>query len=159
MPRVLAVVLAFVVGGAAAGLAWVEVVWTPARGVVQDGRWFPADERALAMTTGGTSTYVAVAAVTGLLLGVLSAVLAARLELVVLVTVLVGSAAAAYLMWQVGVWLAPPDPAAAAATAADGTRLPGALVVTGATPFLALPAGALAGLTGVFLASPAAGRG
>jgi hypothetical protein len=36
--------------------------------------------------------------------------------------------------------------------------VPGALTVTGSTPFLTLPAAALAGLAAVFFLSPDAGR-
>ena len=53
-------------------------------------------------------------------------------------------------MLRVGLHLSPPDPAVAAATAADGTPLPGHLVLTGRSPLLAFPVGALLGLAVAF---------
>lgn len=157
-PRPLGVLAAFGLVGAGLGALWSEVVWSAPVGVVQQGRWFPLDERALAMQTGGTSTYVAIAAVGGLVLGVLAGLVAARAELLVLGAVVLGSAVAAYLMWQVGTLLGPPDPVGAARGAVDGTRLPGELTVEGSTPFLSLPVAALTGLAAVFLSAPGAGH-
>lgn len=156
--RVAGVLVGFVVAGALLGVLWAEVVWTPATGRVVQGRWVPTDEESLAMLTGGTSTYVAVAAVGALVLGLAAALLAARVELGVLVAVLVGSVAAALLMWWVGTALGPPDPATAARSAEEGARLPGPLTVSGVSPFLVWPGVALTALTVVFLASPEAGR-
>ncbi|WP_411283002.1 hypothetical protein [Lapillicoccus sp.] len=156
--RPLAVLVGLVLAGALLGVLWSELVWTPPPGTVQGGQWFPLDERALSQQTGGTSSYVLVAAAGGLVLGVLAAMAGTRRELVTLAAVLVGGALAAYVMWQVGTWLGPADPAAVAAGEPDGTSVPGALVVEGATPFLALPTAALAGLAAVFFLSPAAGR-
>ena len=65
--------------------------------------------------------------------------------------VVVGSVLAGWVMYRVGVALAPPDPGPLARTARAGTRLPGTLKVSGASPFLALPAGALIGLIIVFV--------
>jgi len=156
--RPVGVLVAFVVLGAGLGALWSEVVWSAPPGVVDQGRWFPLDEQALAMQTGGTSTYVAIAAIGGLVLGILAAVVGTRAELLTLGAVLVGSVAAAYVMWQVGTLLGPPDPAVLARQAADGAPLPGELTVVGTTPFLALPVTALAGLAAVFFLSPDAGH-
>ena len=152
--RPLAVLVGLVVGGALLGVVWVELVWTPPPGEVQGGRWFPLDERALSLQTRGTSSYVLVASVGGLVLGVLAAAVGARQALLTLAAVVVGGALGAYVMWQVGTWLGPADPAAVAAGAPDGTSVPGALTVDGVTPFLTLPACALAGLTAVFFFLP-----
>ncbi|VXB71570.1 hypothetical protein [Nocardioides sp. AX2bis] len=156
--RPLVVLVGLVVAGALLGVLWSQLVWTPPPGTVQGGQWFPLDERALSLQTRGTSSYVLVAAVGGLLLGVLAALVGTRRELLTLLAVVLGGAVAAYVMWQVGTWLGPADPVAVAADAPDGTSVPGALTVAGATPFLTLPAAALAGLAAVFFVSPDAGR-
>ena len=62
-----------------------------------------------------------------------------------------------------GVWPPPEapdaeDPVALARSAPDGTRLPGTLVVTGASPFVALPVGALVALVVVFFGLGRPGR-
>ena len=151
------VLAAFVVSGVVLGVLWAEVVWTPPQGRVTDGAWYPAGEQALSAQTGGTASYVLLAAAGGLVLGLLSAWAATRAELLVLGAVVVGGALAAYLMWQVGVLLGPPDPASLAASATNGTRLPGSLAVAGASPFLTLPTIALAVLAVALLVWPSAG--
>lgn len=156
--RPLAVLVGLVLAGAVLGVVWGQLVWTPPPGTVQGGQWFPLDERALSLQTRGTSSYVLVAAAGGLVLGVLAALVGTRHELLTLLAVVLGGALAAYVMWQVGTWLGPADPAVVAADAPDGTSVPGALTVAGATPFLTLPATALAGLAAVFFLSPDAGR-
>lgn len=153
--RPLAVLVGLVVGGALLGVVWVELVWTPPPGLVRGGQWIPLDERALSLQTRGTGSYVLVAAAGGLVLGVLAAIVGARQALLTLAAVVVGGALGAYVMWQVGTWLGPADPADVAAGAADGTSVPGALTVEGVTPFLALPTAALAGLSAVFFLLPA----
>ncbi len=157
--RGLLVLAMFPLAGAGLGVLWARVVWSPAMGRVSSGSWLPFDERALSMQTAGTSTYVVVAAVGGLVLGVLAALVSTRAELVVLVALLVGSTAAAYVMWRVGTDLGPVDPVVLARTAPDGTELPGDLAVAGASPFLSLPVCALVGLAVVYFLSPDAGRG
>ena len=62
-----------------------------------------------------------------------------------------GSLLGAWLMLVVGTTLGPPDPATAARTADDGTRVPIELAVSGHSPYIALPAGALLGLCLVFI--------
>lgn len=143
------VVGVFLVGGALAGVVW-EWIWTPPTGVVVDGRWL-LDPAGLRGDASGTVLYVLVAAVTGLLLGVLVGVLFDRGEIVSLAGVVVGSVAAGWLMWWVGQALGPVDPQVLAATAGDRTRLPGELDVAGRSPFVAFPSGALVGLLTVFI--------
>jgi hypothetical protein len=53
-------------------------------------------------------------------------------------------------MLVVGTALGPADPQTVAATAADGTRIPMDLDVSGRSPYLAMPAGALIGLVVIF---------
>ena len=158
---VLIVLLVFAAVGSLAGVLW-ELWWTPPTGVVVDHAWVPDDAGLRELFT-GTGQYVVVALVSGLVAGAASAWFVDRVALLTLVTVVVGSALGAWLMLQVGLALAPPDPALAARTAADGTALPGALEVSGAGAFASLPAGALTGLVIVFIGltpAPAeAGRG
>jgi hypothetical protein len=136
------------VAGALSGLLW-EWLWTPPTGVVVDHQWLQ-DERGLRGDFSGTGTYVAVAAVIGLLAGAAVAVLFDRSELVTLAVVLVGSLLAGWLMYRVGLAVGPPDPHPLAETARNGSHLPGELVVSGWSPFVAFPSGALVGLLVVF---------
>lgn len=149
LARALLVVAVLAAAGALAGVVW-EWWWTPPSGVVVHHQWLQ-DETGLRGDFSGTGTYVVVAAVTGALVaGVLAAVLDGA-ELLTLVAVLAGAALGGWLMHVVGVALGPTDPHHLAATAADGTRLPGNLVVSGDSVRRALPGGALAGLVVVWL--------
>ena len=107
--QVLLVLVVFAVAGALAGVVW-EWLWTPPTGVALDEQ-FLLDGDGLRGEFSGTGLYVVVAAVAGLLLGVLVAVLSDRDELVTLVVVAVGSVLAGWLMLRTGVALGPPDPA------------------------------------------------
>ena len=115
--------LLLVVAGALAGVVWVWL-WTPPTGVVVDQRWVQ-DESGLRGDFSATGSYVAVAAVTGLLVAVLLGVLFDRAEIVTLLVVLVGSVLAGWVMYRVGLALSPADPRSLADSAEDGTRLPG----------------------------------
>ena len=137
-----------VVAGALAGVVWVWL-WTPPSGVVVDHQWVQ-DESGLRGDFSATGSYVAVAAVTGLLIAVLLAVLFDRAELVNLLVVLVGSALAGWVMYHVGLALSPADPRSLADSVEDGTRLPGRLAVDGISPFQAFPGGAMLGLVIVY---------
>jgi hypothetical protein len=61
-------------------------------------------------------------------------------------------------MYYVGVGLGPSDPAQLALVAKDGTHLPAELTVSGRSPWIALPAGALVALALVFLGLSAVHR-
>jgi hypothetical protein len=143
------VLAAFTVGGALCGVLW-EWWWTAPTGSVVDGVWLPDIEGVRAVFS-GTALYVVVAALGGLALGALSGWLFDRVELVTLGAVIAGSVVAAWLMLQVGTSLAPADPQPIAAAAADQTRLPGTLQVSGKSPYVAFPLGAAAGLSAVFI--------
>lgn len=143
------VVGVFLAGGALAGVVW-EWIWAPPSGVVLDGRW-RLDPEGLRGDVSGTVLYVLVAAVAGLLLGVLVGVVFDRWEVVSLAGVVVGSVLAGWLMWRVGQVLGPADPQELAATAGERARLPGELDVAGRSPFVAFPSGALVGLLAVFV--------
>lgn len=147
--RAAVVLVLFAVAGALAGVLW-EWLWTPPTGVVLD-REFLLDGEGLRSAFSGTALYVLVAAVAGLLLGVGVAVLTDDSELVTLAAVLVGSVLAAWLMYVVGTALGPPDPGPLADRAQDMTRLPDDLQVSGWSPFVAFPSGALVGVTVVFV--------
>lgn len=144
------VVAALAAVGALAGVVW-QWVWTPTLGVVVDHRWSAGDALGLQHEFSGTGWYVVVGLVAGLVAGVAVALMADRAPLLTLAAVVVGSALAAWVMLMVGTALGPPDPDIAARSAADGTRLPMQLSVTGRSPWVALPSGALIGLLLVFI--------
>ena len=146
---VLAVLAGFAVGGVLCGVLW-QWWWTPPTGIVADHTWFPDLEGARAVFS-GTALYTVVALVGGLLLGAAAAWFCYRLPLLTLVVVAMGAVLAAWLMYQTGTALAPPDPQLAAATAADDTELRGTLVVSGDSPFFAFPVGALVAVAAVFV--------
>jgi hypothetical protein len=146
---VVLVLAGFALGAALCGLVW-EWWWTPPTGTVVDHVWYP-DAEGVRQMFAGTGLYVVVGAVGGLVLGAGSGWLFDRFELLTLGAVVAGSVLAAWLMLRTGTALAPPDPQAAAATAADGTTLRGTLEVAGTSPLLAFPLGASAGLAAVFM--------
>lgn len=154
-----AVLVVFAVAGAAVGWAWFRL-WDPPLGAVQDGEWLYLDFPAVESEFSATAIYVVLGALVGLLLGVVAAVSCRASELVTLVAVTAGSALAAYLAHRTGLGLSAPDPTVLAATAPEGTELPGRIEVGGRSPFVAWPVGALIGLaTTYFLTgSVSAGR-
>jgi len=146
---VLLVLAVFAVVGALGGLVW-ELWWSPPSGVVVDRAWVPDDEGIRELFS-GTALYVVVGLTVGVLAGAACAWFFDRVEVLTLVAVAAGSVLAAWLMLHVGLALAPPDPAGLAATAAEGTQVPGALEVEGEGALASLPAGALTGLVVVFI--------
>ena len=137
-PQLGLVVVALAVVGAVAGVVW-EWVWTPTVGVVVDHHWTAGDVIGLQHEFSGTGWYVVVGTVAGLVAGMAIALLARRVPLLTLAAVLVGSALAAWLMVLVGTALGPPDPEVLARTAADGTKLPMQLSVSGYGPWFSSP--------------------
>jgi hypothetical protein len=142
-------VAVLVVLGAVAGVVW-EWVWSAPVGAVSDHRWVAVDEAGLRDQFSGTGWFVVVAFVAGLLGGGLVSLFLDRRPLVTLASLVVGSVLGTSLMLLVGEALGPSDPAGAAATARDGTRLPDQLEVAGHSPWIAMPAGALVALALVF---------
>lgn len=136
------VVLGAAVLGAACGVLW-EWLWEPPMGTVMNGT-LHLDGSGLRSAFAGTGSYVLIAAVAGLLLGVVVAMLPSRDEVVTLVALVVGSVLAGWLMMVVGHALGPPDPAPRAAQLADLERLPADLEAPGSA-WVAFPGGALAG--------------
>ena len=147
--RAAVLLVVFAAAGVVAGLVW-EWIWTPPSGVVIEHEYL-LDGDGLRATFSGTALYVLVGAVAGLLVGVGIAVLTEGAELVTLAAVAVGSALAGWLMLLVGTSVDPPDPGPVAETSEDLTELPDELEVSGWSPFVAFPSGALVGLTVVFV--------
>jgi hypothetical protein len=149
----LLILVLFAVVGVAAGWVWFQL-WDAPAGVVADHTWYPTPympgQRA---EFDGVALYVLVGAVAGALAGTVSALLLDRREVATVAAVTVGSALAGWLMALVGTALGPSDPDALARTAADGTKLSGDLVLTGLSPYVAVPAGALLAVLVVFLAT------
>lgn len=157
LPRVLTILAVFVVGGAAGGVLW-ERLWDAPTGVTFEGRWYlePAGPD---FSFEAIALYVLIACPLGLLLAVLAGLWRGH-ETATVVTVLVAASLAAVVMYAVGSALGPPDPQALAAGRPDYTPLPGDLGLTApdegrvqwhSTAFVALPAGAMAGLVGSYL--------
>ncbi len=149
--QALATVALFAAAGAAAGWLWYRL-WDVPSGVVSGGQWYTS-EAGLRDDFQGVAWYVALSLVAGLVLGILTAWLFDRSELVTLAAVIAGSALAAYLMLRVGTHLSPPDPHELARTAQDGDKLKGALRVRSWAPKGTFTFGALVGLSLVYAVS------
>ena len=149
-------VVSYVVVGVVAGVIW-EWLWTPPTQVVQQHQLFYTDYGSLRRVFTGTGLYALVGAVASALVAATVGFLTRRHELLALAAVIVGSLLAAYTMHMVGVALGPPDAAAIAKTAADGTHVSAALVVNGKSPYLVWPMVSLFVLALVFFAWPGAG--
>lgn len=150
--------------GLLAGWLW-WTWWSPATpGEIYDHpehgpTWYPNPwDPGMTDAFGGTAQYVVVAGGLGLLLGIVAGLLAGRTAVAVLGAVLVGSAAAAVLMAWVGMSFSPPDPETVATAANVGEKVPGNLEVTGWTPYLAWPVGALLGYLIVMLSGQSLGE-
>lgn len=155
--RVVATIAAYAVAGVIAGVVW-ERLWSAPAGLTYRGEWFlePAGPD---YSFEGAALYVLLALPLGLLLAVLCSIRPGH-EVATVVSVLVAATLGAVVMYAVGHGLGPPDPQALAAGEPDFTSLPGDLVLgsstPGETPFastalVAMPAGAMAGLVGVYL--------
>jgi hypothetical protein len=149
--RAVAVLMLFAAGGIGGGYLW-RHLWTPPPGEAASGSWVPIPvEEGLQNDWSAVGWYVVAAFAVGLVLGLLTALVLGRAEIVAVVLGVLGSALAAYLVLTTGERLSPPDADQAAATAADGTRIRGDLELEGWTPLLSLPTGTLLTLTTVFL--------
>jgi hypothetical protein len=150
-------VLVLCAAGALAGVVW-EWVWSTPTGVVVDHKWVAESEASLRGQFSGTGWYVIVGSIAGLLAGAVVALFVDRYPFVTLAGVAVGSLLGAALMYRVGVALGPADAAHLARTAKEGTHLPAALSISGKSPWIAFPAGALVALALVFLGLSAVRR-
>ncbi|WGL53873.1 hypothetical protein P5P86_08590 [Nocardioides sp. BP30] len=146
-----AIVVAFAVIGVICGFIW-AAAWSPAQGAVVKHVWYPLSwDRAQPTYFAGTGWYVVIGMIAGAIVGALAAWLCDRAELVTLAAVVLGGLLAAYLMRVVGLHRGPGDPQRLAKTAADGTKLPSQLTLTNWWMLAAMPGGALASLSVVFL--------
>lgn len=143
----------FAAVGAACGWLW-ESRWTAPSGVVYQGKWYP-DGAGTDRMFDGTGSFVVIAALAGLVLGLVCAWLFTASELMTVVAVLAGGALATWVMHAVGLHLAPADPLSRAKDAADFTKIGGTLETYGASYRVAFPGGALLGAALVFLCFPA----
>ena len=150
MLRLLLTLVGFAIAGVVAGVVW-EAFWTAPGGVAIENEWY-LDSQGVQDDFSGTGVYVVVGLVGGLVLGLASAFTARGHEVATLVTVALGSAAAAALMAVTGHAIGPPDPRPLAEGEKDFTEIPADLRVVGSTPYAALPAGALTGLAVSFVA-------
>ncbi|GEB13223.1 hypothetical protein GUY44_13970 [Pimelobacter simplex] len=151
VPPVLGAVL-----GAAGGWLW-WAWWGPApQGKIYDTtagpHWYPDPfDPGITRDFSGTATYVVVGFGLALLLGLVSGWLARKVAVPGLLALLVGAGLATLLMYLIGESFSPPDPASLAAAKKIGAVLPGHLHVSGWTPYLAWPVGALLGYLVVLL--------
>jgi hypothetical protein len=113
--------------------------------------WGPGQEHIFS----GTAQFFVVGLGLGLLLGVLAGVAAGRRAVAGLVALVVSSVVAALVMRWFGLGFSPPDPATLVDAHAVGDELPGHLALTGWTPYLAWPIGAVFGYFCVMLAASA----
>ena len=156
--RVLVLVGVFVGAGIGGGYAW-RYLWTPPAGEAVEGTWVPTPvEEGLQNDFSGVAWYVVVAVALGLVLGLVTALVLDRAELVGVAVAVLGSALAAYLVLTTGERLSPPDPDEVAAQAQEGDEIPGDLEFDGWTPLLGLPAGAMATLGITYLLTERRGR-
>jgi disulfide bond formation protein DsbB len=152
--RAAVMVLVFAGAGIGGGYAW-RHLWTPPAGEARRGTWVPTPvEEGLQNDFSGVGWYVVVCVVLGLLLGLVTALVLDRAELVGVAVALVGSALAAYVVLHTGQRLSPPDPDKVAAKVADGTPIPGDLEFDGWPPLVSCSLGTLAGLGGWYLVTP-----
>jgi hypothetical protein len=151
------VLAAFLLAGAAAGVLW-EWLWDAPPGLTYEGSWYlePAGPD---VSFQGIALFVLIAFPLGLALSLLAGIRRGH-EVATVVIVLVAAALAGLVMYAVGTSLGPADPQALAAGKPDYTPLPGDLGLTasddGVAPYrstalVALPAGAMTGLVGVYL--------
>jgi len=145
---VVGIVATFAAAGAVCGLIWRARLHAP-DGIVVGGQWYPDSEQESSFAS--TGWYVVIAIAVGLVLGLAAAWLSRAPEVQTLAAVLVGSLLAAWLMRVVGLHGAPPDPASAAAHAADGTRLTGTISRPGVAAFVTWPLAAVLAIGTVFL--------
>lgn len=157
--RLAIVLVVFLGSGAAAGVLW-ERLWDAPSGLTYQGRWFlePAGPD---VAFEAIALFVLIAFPLGLALAVLAGIWRGH-EVATVLTVLVASSLASVVMYAVGSSLGPSDPQALAAGQPDYTPLSGDLALTppdrgrapySSTALVALPAGAMTGLVGIYLLS------
>lgn len=158
--RVLLVAAIVVVACAALGLLggvlWYHWWGPPNKGTIYDTTqgplWFDATDKGIAQQFNGPAEYAVIAAGLSVLVGVAAALLGRRQALAAVGGLVVGTALAAYLSWVVGTSMSPPDPAKYATKAnicqkAPCKEYPAQIELTGWTPLLCWPIGALGGFS------------
>jgi hypothetical protein len=143
IPEIAAILVIFTVAGACCGVLW-QWLWTPPSGMAYHHQWL-LDGHGLTSDFAGTGLYAVIAALVGLVLGLVVTLVFDHDEVFALAALVLGAVAAAAVMWLVGTALGPADPHTVAKTAADFDPVLGDLRVHGKGPFLAFPLGALAG--------------
>jgi hypothetical protein len=149
----LAILLAYAVLGAVAGVVW-ETVWTPPGQIIVHHHVLFDSYESLRRVFSGTGLYALVAAVTSALVALVVSLMTRGRELLVLLLVVIGSALAAAVMWRVGTLLGPDDAASIAAHTTGRRSVPGALTVSGKSPYAVWPMASLFVLALVFFARP-----
>lgn len=155
--RLAVVVAAFLLAGAVAGVVW-ERLWDAPPGLSYGGEWFlePAGPD---VSFEGIALFVLIAFPLGVVLGALAGIRREH-EVPTVLTALVAAGLASVVMYAVGSSLGPSDPQALAAGQPDYTPISGDLVLTApdrdrvpyrSTALVALPAGAMTGLVGMYL--------
>lgn len=155
--RLAVVVAVFLVAGAAAGALW-ERLWDAPAGLSFKGQWFlePAGPD---LSFEGIALFVLIAFPLGVVLAALAGIRRGH-EVATVLIVLVAASLAGVVMYAVGTALGPSDPQALAAGQPDYTPISGDLGLTApdrdrvpyhSTALVALPAGAMTGLVGMYL--------
>lgn len=141
--------------GAGGGWLWYRWWGPPGEGEVYDTDrgplWLDPADQAMTSAFDATAQFVLVGAALGIVLGVVAALLGRTRPLVGLAAVCVASVLASFVAARVGFQLSPPDPQTLADEVEIGTRLPAGLVLSGWTPYLSWPIGALTGFLAVML--------
>jgi hypothetical protein len=138
--------------GALGGWLWYQW-WGPANtGIIYDTvdgpKWYDLTDQGVAHQFDGPGQYAVIALLLGIALGVVAFFVGRRQALAAVAGLIVGTALAAYLSYVVGTALSPPDPQKYA-TSANVCKeepckdYPAAIEVSGWTPFLCWPLGAL----------------
>lgn len=142
--------------GALGGWLWYRWWGPPQDGAVFDTThgptWFPLTDHASAHQFDGPGEYAVIALGFGLLLGIGGAVVGRRQALAACAALVVGSALAAAVSWWIGTTLSPPDTSTYETKANVCTEQPckkydDAIEVSGITPLLCWPLGALGGFS------------
>ena len=149
--------------GALGGWLWYHWWGPPNKGSIYDTvhgpKWYDLTDKGIAHEFNGPAEYAVVALGLGILLGVVAALVARRRALAVVGGLIVGSALAAYLSWAIGTAMSPPDPQEKYATKANVCEqapckeYPAAIEISGWTPLLCWPLGALGAFSVTVVAS------
>ncbi len=133
--------------GALGGWLWYQW-WAPANtGTIYDTvdgpKWYDLTDQGVAHQFAGPGQYALIGLLLGIALGVVAVIVGRRHALAAVAGLIVGTALAAYLSYVVGTAQSPPDPQQYATSANVDKEYPAAIEVSGWTPFLCWPLGAL----------------